>query len=223
MRIVSLRNLRLPVRILHAGQVGTMGIESVDSRVPLVSPGAVVRIRKGMVLKSRSSRGDGDAGGEGAVRIVDVKFQAANRDAALRLGRGAAVVVYVASVRASAKVLELVPETHSDSRHRPRSVTKDEGEEEDAFGFGLDDDDDDDDSHSRFDGSERNEDDDTVTVRFRIERARVRVERLEAKVDEFAGLPPDREAARKEVARLEVELNELRRRRDGLFEGMLGK
>ena len=60
-----------------------------------------------------------------------------------------------------------------------------------------------------------------VESQERIERARVRVERLEAKVDEFAGLPPDREAARKEVARPEVELNELRRRRDGLFEGML--
>lgn len=57
----------------------------------------------------------------------------------------------------------------------------------------------------------------------RLERARLRVEKLEAKVDEFAGLPPDREAARREVAKLEVELDGLRRKRESLFEGMLGK
>ncbi|KAF2121841.1 hypothetical protein BDV96DRAFT_130710 [Lophiotrema nucula] len=46
------------------------------------------------------------------------------------------------------------------------------------------------------------------------------VEELEREVEEFAGLPADREAARKEVGKLEVELDGLRRRRDALFEGM---
>lgn len=51
---------------------------------------------------------------------------------------------------------------------------------------------------------------------------RQKVERLEKEVDEYAGLPADREAARKEVARLEVELDNMRRRRDALFEGLVG-
>ncbi|KAF1966779.1 hypothetical protein BU23DRAFT_485522 [Bimuria novae-zelandiae CBS 107.79] len=48
------------------------------------------------------------------------------------------------------------------------------------------------------------------------------VEELEKEVDEYAGLPADRDAARKEVGRLEVELDNVRRRRDALFEGLVG-
>jgi len=47
------------------------------------------------------------------------------------------------------------------------------------------------------------------------------VEALESEVDAFAGLPADREAARKEVGKLEVELDNLRRERDALFEGLV--
>ncbi|KAJ4291040.1 hypothetical protein N0V90_010237 [Kalmusia sp. IMI 367209] len=48
------------------------------------------------------------------------------------------------------------------------------------------------------------------------------VEALEREVDVFAGLPADREAARKEVGKLEVELDNVRRKRDALFEGLVG-
>ncbi|KAF2444065.1 hypothetical protein P171DRAFT_485530 [Karstenula rhodostoma CBS 690.94] len=51
---------------------------------------------------------------------------------------------------------------------------------------------------------------------------RQRVESLEREVDEFAGLPADREAARKEVSKLEIELDNVRRRRDALFEALVG-
>lgn len=54
-----------------------------------------------------------------------------------------------------------------------------------------------------------------------LDALRRKVQALEAQVDEFAGLPADREGARKEVGRLEVELDELRRKRDGLFGGLL--
>ncbi|KAF2869102.1 hypothetical protein BDV95DRAFT_112407 [Massariosphaeria phaeospora] len=50
-----------------------------------------------------------------------------------------------------------------------------------------------------------------------------RVEALEEEVGEFGGLPADRDAARKEVGRLEVELDTVRRRRDALFEGLVRK
>jgi HAUS augmin-like complex subunit 1 len=45
-------------------------------------------------------------------------------------------------------------------------------------------------------------------------------ERVEGR---FAGLPADREAARKEVAKLEVRLDEVRRTRDETFEGLVVK
>jgi HAUS augmin-like complex subunit 1 len=56
-----------------------------------------------------------------------------------------------------------------------------------------------------------------------LDELRDRVEVLEREVGEFAGLPADREAARKEVGKLEVRLDEVRRRRDELFEGLVGR
>jgi HAUS augmin-like complex subunit 1 len=56
-----------------------------------------------------------------------------------------------------------------------------------------------------------------------LDELRERVEGLEREVGEFAGLPADREAARKEVGKAEVRLDEVRRRRDELFEGLVGK
>jgi len=55
-----------------------------------------------------------------------------------------------------------------------------------------------------------------------LDELRERVEGLERQVAEFGGLPADKEAARKEVGKLEVRLDELRRSRDELFEGMIG-
>ena len=56
-----------------------------------------------------------------------------------------------------------------------------------------------------------------------LDELREMVEGVEREVGVFVGLPADREAARKEVARLEVRLDEARRRRDGLFEGLVLK
>ncbi|KAF2000991.1 hypothetical protein P154DRAFT_545272 [Amniculicola lignicola CBS 123094] len=56
-----------------------------------------------------------------------------------------------------------------------------------------------------------------------LDELRERVEGLEKEVDVFGGLPADKEAARKEVGRLEVELDQARRRRDGKFEELVGR
>jgi HAUS augmin-like complex subunit 1 len=56
-----------------------------------------------------------------------------------------------------------------------------------------------------------------------LDELRERVEGLEREVGEFAGLPADREAARKDVGKLEVRLDEVRRKRDELFEGLVGR
>lgn len=55
-----------------------------------------------------------------------------------------------------------------------------------------------------------------------LDSLREKVEGLERQVDEFSELPADREAARKEVGKLEVRLDEVRRKRDELFEGLVG-
>ncbi|KAH4087873.1 hypothetical protein HBI18_207060 [Parastagonospora nodorum] len=56
-----------------------------------------------------------------------------------------------------------------------------------------------------------------------LDELRERVEGLESEVGGFAGLPADKEMARKEVGKLEVRLDEVRRKRDELFEGLVGK
>ena len=56
-----------------------------------------------------------------------------------------------------------------------------------------------------------------------LEELTDRVEVLEEEVEEFGGLPADIAAARKEVGRLEVKCDEMRRRRDELFEGLVGR
>jgi len=55
-----------------------------------------------------------------------------------------------------------------------------------------------------------------------LEEIRRNVEGLEREVEVYGGLPADREAARKEVGKLEVEMDNVRRRRDALFEGLVG-
>jgi HAUS augmin-like complex subunit 1 len=51
---------------------------------------------------------------------------------------------------------------------------------------------------------------------------RGRVADLENRVQGFKGLPMEKEGARQEVRRVEGELEGLERRRDGLFEGLVG-
>ena len=55
-----------------------------------------------------------------------------------------------------------------------------------------------------------------------LDGLRRQVEELEGRVDEYRGLPADRDAARREVGRLEVELDAVRRRRDEMFGGLVG-
>ncbi|KAF2869105.1 hypothetical protein BDV95DRAFT_499087 [Massariosphaeria phaeospora] len=130
-RVVSLRNLRLPVRTLHADQVGTIGLVPLDGAT--ATP-ALIRIRKGMVLA---------AGEPKAKRVISVTFDGPNASAVQSLSVGSAVVVYVASVRASSKVVSVAPAAAPAGNHAPRPhhqhLPADE-DDDDAFGFGFDDD-----------------------------------------------------------------------------------
>jgi len=126
--VSSIRNLRLPVRTLHPGQVGTMGvIPTSDVR----SSSALIRVRKGMVMSNVVPR---------AVRVFSARF--GKRDVQ-DLHVGAAVVVYVASVRASAKVIAASIEDENLTgvlSHAQDVAEKDGDGDDDAFGFGFEDD-----------------------------------------------------------------------------------
>ena len=96
-RVVSIRNLRLPVRRLLAGQVGTVGIE-FDPATPFASS----KPRKGMIL-ARPASGQLDdslkacSGFKALFDEVDYLF----------MEPGQLFSTYVASIRASAKIISV--------------------------------------------------------------------------------------------------------------------
>jgi len=122
-KVISLRNLRLPVQTLFADQVGTVGIVP-EPHIP--STPAITRVRKGMVL-ARS--------GLNPARVFTAEF--ARHDVEM-LSIGAGVVVYVASVRASAKVIAGAVAESADSPGF--SIAHNRDIQDDAFDFGFEDD-----------------------------------------------------------------------------------
>lgn len=119
-RVTSLRNLRLPVSTLYAGQVGTVGL--VPIHAPISTP-AITRIRKGMVLSDQNPD---------AHKTVTVQFSGSQAESAMALTIGSAVVVFFASVRAPSKILSVTPMAPHGDDAGP------EAEEEGWFGFDED-------------------------------------------------------------------------------------
>jgi GTPase len=124
-RVTSLRHLRLPVTTLLGSQVGTVGIQLVNvypihSRIP--------RIRKGMVLASELPEARKGFVAEFARSDVD----------SLSISMG--VVVYIASVRASAKVVAgTIPDDESmeSSTDSLLQLVEDNHSDEGAFAFSF--------------------------------------------------------------------------------------
>lgn len=106
------------MRALYADQLGTVAVEPVDTAI--ITP-SINRIRKGMVLADRQPL---------ASRLVTVRFEDAQASGAENLTVGSAVVVYIASVRASSKVISVAAE------HGPASEAPVLDDDDDAFGFG---------------------------------------------------------------------------------------
>lgn len=132
-QIVSLRNLRLPVHTLAAGQVGTVGLvfdmpESELPNGPFQRPEPTTpRMRKGLVMAvpSRHMLETGHslqaAGG----------FTASFEDGDINsVTTGSLVVVYIASIRATARVLKSVPHINNDLATADLEVLED-----DVFGI----------------------------------------------------------------------------------------
>ncbi|GAB7337469.1 hypothetical protein MBLNU457_g2804t1 [Dothideomycetes sp. NU457] len=90
MRVVSIRNLRLPANTLLADQVGTLGLRFTDNATTLQT---APRVRKGMVLLRQAGRASSN---------ITAEFR---REDLGSLAVGSHVVVYIASVRASARIV----------------------------------------------------------------------------------------------------------------------
>ena len=129
-RITSLRNLRVSVSTLRADQVGTMCVAPIDT--PIISP-TINRIRKGMVLANPQPK---------ASKVIAVRFEGAQAIDAQNLSIGSAVEVYIASVRASSKVVSVVTETSPVDEDDNGKDEDDNGKgaDDNAFEFGFEDD-----------------------------------------------------------------------------------
>ena len=101
-RVTSLRNLRLPVQSLLGGQVGTVGVVSSKGPRTAASLASISpMIRRGMVM-IRAEK-DSKAG----LPSVYSRFSALFPEPSLPAWPGVLVVVYIASVRAVAKIVEV--------------------------------------------------------------------------------------------------------------------
>jgi hypothetical protein len=115
--IVSLRNLRLPVRTLTAGQVGTIGVvfgmpEDESSNGPFKRPSpSTPRIRKGLVMAIPSRHMTQTGHTLQAASGFTASFDDGDVNS---VSPGSLVVVYIASIRASARVIRLLPHANND-------------------------------------------------------------------------------------------------------------
>ena len=122
-RIVSIRDLRLPVRRLLAGQAGTIGL------MPLDDASAGLRVRKGMVLANLSTS-------DGSDLPSYTGFQASFHDTSTSsFILGSQVVVYIASIRTSARVVHIKSAVEPAAIPTDPSSSSDAADADDVFGF----------------------------------------------------------------------------------------
>ncbi|CZT00409.1 hypothetical protein WAI453_013297 [Rhynchosporium graminicola] len=132
-RIVSLRNLRLPVHTLKAGQVATVGVvfdiptEVVSNGTFERPPPTPPRLRKGLVMAIPSQHMLETGHSLQAATGFTASFEDSDINS---VTPGSLVVIYVASIRAAARVLKVVPHANNDS-----GVTAEEDESDDLFGL----------------------------------------------------------------------------------------
>ncbi|KAI4759207.1 hypothetical protein E4T52_08571 [Aureobasidium sp. EXF-3400] len=113
-KVVSIRNLRLPVSTLHADQAGTVGVELVDDKT--LDTWTTIKIRRGMVLCNKPATSSS---------TIVAQFR---RDDLGTLAVGSQAVVYLASIRSIPEPSEVVGEDSS-----PEMVDEYNGSQEDSF------------------------------------------------------------------------------------------
>jgi hypothetical protein len=131
-RVLSLRNLRMPVTALHADQVGTVGVESVSPLRPLTTP-ALIRVRKGMILTS------GLPALPQAKNRFAARFEGTQGKGIREQSISSQVWVYFGSVRANAKIIAARTDDSMNSKTLENSGLVDANETDaSAFSFSFD-------------------------------------------------------------------------------------
>jgi GTPase len=131
-RVVSIRNLRLPVQSLLPNQVGTIGVEILlrDNEV-----GSLSGVRRGMVLLNPSSRHTAYHSVTGSFRSSDFAFATSPP-----LILGGHALVYINSVRAAVKVTGVaLSENDASESSSPTEMFSFDGENDHGAenGFGV--------------------------------------------------------------------------------------
>lgn len=125
--IVSIHNLKLPVQTLAAGQVGTIGIvfdnHKHDSSSSSSSSSFTPRLRKGMVVAVPSQHMIASGLSLQAASGLTALFE---DDKARSLTSGSLVNIYVASVRASARVIRVSRASAQDAEAKLPTEENDE-------------------------------------------------------------------------------------------------
>lgn len=115
-RIVSIRNLRLPVQTLEPGQVGSIGVvfdtpdQDGTADVTASAVHSIPSLRKGMILAVPSKHMLDTGLSLQAASGLTASFQGAD---AASLTAGSLVNIYVASVRAAARITRISHAAHS--------------------------------------------------------------------------------------------------------------
>lgn len=120
-RVISVRNLRLPVQKLFEDQVGTIGVESMTASNTGTPPVGLGRIRKGMILASSDNNTCPPPSYTGFIATFPKSDFSSSSSPPLILGGHA--IVYIASIRAAAKVtcVALAPKDESTASSSPQS------------------------------------------------------------------------------------------------------
>ncbi len=138
-KVVSIRNLRLPVHNLEAGQVGTIGVVFDAPSEDNDSSKVTSKLRKGMVLAIPSQQMK-----EGGLGMrASSRFAATFEDSEVNsVTVGTLVVVYIASIRASARVVRVEPHVGVEPKgddEKPESFADSASDEEKSLFFGASD------------------------------------------------------------------------------------
>lgn len=118
--VTSLRNLRLPVRKLLAGQFGTVGISSSSDFDETKGDLSSCRVRRGMVLIKRLNKSN-KAQQPAVYRLFSAIFDDADSGPMIPRMQ---VTVYIASIKAAAKILTV--QAQSEAEPEPESSSSDE-------------------------------------------------------------------------------------------------
>lgn len=129
--VVSIRNLRLPVHTLLPGQVGTIGLVFDIPELELSNgpferpPPELPRMRKGMVLARPNQHMLATGHTLQAASGLTASFEDGDVNS---VSLGSLVVIYIASIRASARVVRMTP-------HIPILEPLAGNNDDDVFGF----------------------------------------------------------------------------------------